>query len=59
MLDKAASVGVLATEMRMSVLCGDDYLWFKVMVAHAEHAHNLGKENLEVYSFSTKHWRQP
>lgn len=52
MLDKAASVGVLATEnedvrsLREMITYG-----LKGMAAYAEHAHNLGKENLEVYSF--------
>jgi hydroxylamine reductase len=52
MLEKAASVGVLSTEnedvrsLRELITYG-----LKGMAAYAEHAYNIGKENLEVYSF--------
>ncbi len=52
MLDKAASVGVLATEnedirsLRETITYG-----LKGMAAYAEHAKNIGKENLEVNAF--------
>lgn len=52
MLEKAASVGVLSTEnedvrsLRELITYG-----LKGMAAYAEHAFNIGKENLEVYSF--------
>lgn len=52
MLDKAASVGVLATEnedvrsLREMIIYG-----LKGMAAYAEHAKNLGKENLEINTF--------
>lgn len=52
MLEKAASVGVLATEnedirsLREMITYG-----LKGMAAYAEHAYNLGKENLEIYTF--------
>ena len=52
MLDKAASVGVLATEnedirsLRETIIYG-----LKGMAAYAEHAKNIGKEDLEINSF--------
>ena len=52
MLEKAASVGVLATEnedvrsLRELIIYG-----LKGMAAYAEHAYNIGKENPELYSF--------
>jgi hydroxylamine reductase len=52
MLEKAASVGVLATEnedvrsLREMITYG-----VKGMAAYAEHALNLGKENPEIYAF--------
>jgi hydroxylamine reductase len=52
MLEKAASVGVLSTEnedvrsLRELITYG-----LKGMAAYAEHAYNIGKENLEIYSF--------
>ncbi len=52
MMDKAAAVGVLATEnedvrsLREMIIYG-----LKGMAAYAEHALNLGKENKEVYEF--------
>ncbi|HHU75871.1 MAG TPA: hydroxylamine reductase [Firmicutes bacterium] len=55
MLGKAASVGVLATEnedirsLRETITYG-----LKGMAAYAEHAKNIGKENLEVNAFLYK-----
>ena len=52
MLEKAAFVGVLATEnedvrsLRDMILYG-----LKGMAAYAEHAKNIGKENLEINAF--------
>ncbi len=52
MLDKAASVGVLATKdedirsLREMITYG-----LKGMAAYAEHARNIGKENLEIDAF--------
>ncbi|MDD4778874.1 MAG: hydroxylamine reductase [Fermentimonas sp.] len=52
MLDKAASVGVLATEnedirsLREMIIYG-----LKGMAAYAEHAKNIGKENLDINAF--------
>lgn len=52
MLEKAASVGVLATEnedvrsLRETIIYG-----LKGMAAYAEHALNLGKEDGEIYGF--------
>lgn len=55
MLEKAASVGVLSTEdedvrsLRGLITCG-----LKGMSAYAEHAKNLGKEDLEINDFIYK-----
>ncbi|WP_324824196.1 hydroxylamine reductase [Sinanaerobacter sp. ZZT-01] len=52
MLEKAASVGVLATEnqdirsLREMIIYG-----VKGMAAYAEHAKNLGKEDMDIYAF--------
>jgi hydroxylamine reductase len=52
MLDKASSVGVLATKnedirsLREMITYG-----LKGMAAYTEHAYNIGKENDEIYSF--------
>jgi len=52
MLNKAASVGVLSTEnedvrsLREMIIYG-----LKGMAAYAEHAFNIGKENMDIYSF--------
>lgn len=52
MLEKAASVGVLATEnedirsLREMIIYG-----LKGMAAYAEHAKNIGKENLDINNF--------
>ncbi|MEA4988572.1 MAG: hydroxylamine reductase [Anaerovorax sp.] len=52
MLEKAASVGVLSTEnedvrsLREMIIYG-----IKGMAAYAEHAKNLGKEELDIYTF--------
>lgn len=52
MLEKANSIGVLATEnedvrsLRQMIIYG-----LKGMAAYTEHAHNIGKENLEIYAF--------
>lgn len=52
MLDKASRVGVLATEnedvrsLRELITYG-----LKGMAAYAHHAYNIGKENVEIYSF--------
>ncbi len=52
MLDKAAQVGVLATEdedvrsLRETIIYG-----LKGMAAYAEHAYNLGREDSEIYAF--------
>ena len=53
MLEKAAKVGVLATEnedvrsLREMIIYG-----LKGMAAYTEHAYNLGKQNSEIYSFT-------
>ena len=55
MLEKAAAVGVLSTEdedvrsLRELITYG-----LKGMAAYAEHAYNIGKENMEIYSFIYK-----
>ncbi|NLB41109.1 MAG: hydroxylamine reductase, partial [Clostridiales bacterium] len=55
MLEKAASIGVLATEnedvrsLRELITYG-----LKGMAAYGEHAYNIGKENEEIYSFIYK-----
>jgi len=52
MLEKAATVGVLATEnqdirsLREMIIYG-----VKGMAAYAEHAKNLGKEDMDIYAF--------
>jgi hydroxylamine reductase len=53
MLEKAAKVGVLATEnedvrsLREMIIYG-----LKGMAAYTEHAYNIGKQNNEIYSFT-------
>ncbi len=53
MLEKAAKVGVLATEnedvrsLREMIIYG-----LKGMAAYTEHAYNIGKQNSEIYSFT-------
>jgi len=55
MLEKASSVGVLSTEnedvrsLREMIIYG-----LKGMAAYTEHALNIGKENMEIYSFIYK-----
>ncbi|MGI6537120.1 MAG: hydroxylamine reductase [Caldicoprobacterales bacterium] len=52
MLEKASTVGILATEnedvrsLREMITYG-----LKGMAAYAEHAYNIGKESMEIYSF--------
>ncbi|NLP46313.1 MAG: hydroxylamine reductase [Epulopiscium sp.] len=52
MLEKASHIGVLSTENEdIRSLCEMIIYGLKGMAAYAEHALNIGKENLEIYAF--------